>query len=88
MHYQVVKYIRKYHPGAVLMPGLGENQDSKGKRIHSWKKGYVGGQPDIIIQNLHKRYNDLAIELKNLDGSGELPNEQKTYLETSRDNNY
>ena len=35
LHYQVVKYIRKYHPGAVLIPGLGKNQDSKGKRIHS-----------------------------------------------------
>ena len=34
LHYQVVKYIRKYHPGAVLILGLGENQDSKvGRKV-------------------------------------------------------
>ena len=26
------------------------------KRIDSWKKGYIRGSPDLIINNLHKHY--------------------------------
>ena len=37
-----------------MTAGLGENQDTKDNRIKSFKKGYIKGQPDLIIQNLHK----------------------------------
>ena len=37
-----------------MIAGLGENQDSPEKRINSWKKGSMIGQPDIIIMNYHK----------------------------------
>ena len=57
LHYKVVQYIRRFYPEAIIA-GLGENQkDSSEKSIKSWRKGYMKGQPDIIIMNNHKEYN-------------------------------
>ena len=58
LHYKVVQYIRRFYPEAIMIAGLGENQkDSSEKSIKSWRKGYMKGQPDIIIMNNHKEYN-------------------------------
>ena len=65
LHYKVVQYIRRFYPEAIMIAGLGENQkDSSEKRINSWRKGYMKGQPDIIIMNNHNEYNGLCIEFK------------------------
>lgn len=55
-------------------PDLGGMHDPKPKRFDVSKKGYTGGQPDIIIINLHKRYSGFSIELKTPKGTGVLSN--------------
>ena len=52
------------------MAGLGELQVTSNKRIESYKKGYIKRQPDLIIQNLHKKYNGLCTEFKTLKRNG------------------
>ena len=64
LHSKVVELIRNFYPGAIMVPGLGENQDTPDKRINSWKKGYMRGQPDLMILNYHKDYKGLCIEFK------------------------
>ena len=64
LHCKVVQYIRRFYPDAVIVPGLGENQDTVSKRINSWREGYMKGKPDIMIMNNHLRYNGLCIEFK------------------------
>ena len=54
LHCKVVEYIRRLDPEVILVAGLGELQDTCSKRINSWKKGYMKGQPDIVIIDYHK----------------------------------
>ena len=65
LHYKVVGFIKKHFQEAIFVPRLGEMQRTGSMRIESLMKGYRGGQPDILILNLHKIYNGMAIELKN-----------------------
>ena len=88
LHYKVINYIREYYSSAIIIAGLGENQDTIPKRIDSKCKGYTKGQPDIIIANKHKYYSGLAIELKNPNGLGRLSPEQADVLDRLDDNNY
>ena len=64
LHYKVINFIRKFFAEAVIVPGLGELQDTDAKRIDAWKKGYKSGQPDILILNRTRNASGLAIELK------------------------
>ena len=64
LHSKVVELIRNFYPDAIMVPGLGENQDTPDKRINSWKKGYMLGQPDLMILDYHKYYKGLCIEFK------------------------
>ena len=64
LHYKVVDLIRKFYPDSILVAGLGENQDTEGKRLDSYKKGYVRGQPDLMVLNYHKDFEGLGIEFK------------------------
>lgn len=48
LHYKVVQYIRRFHPESIIVAGLGELQDTCSKRINSWRKGYMKGQPDTL----------------------------------------
>ncbi len=64
LHYSIVSWIRRFHPRAIVAPGLGELQDTESKRKDAWAKGYVSGQPDLLILNRHTRFNGLALELK------------------------
>ena len=64
LHSKVIELIRNFYPDSILVPGLGENQDTSEKRINSWKKGYMRGQPDLMILNYHKDYKGLCIEFK------------------------
>ena len=65
LHYKVVQYIRWFYPEAIIVAGLGALQDTCSKRITSWKKGCMKGQPDIMIMNYHKDYSGFCIEFKN-----------------------
>ena len=64
LHYKVVQLIRNYYPDALLVAGLGENQDTDDKRLDSYKKGYQRGTPDLMILNYHVDYKGLCIEFK------------------------
>ena len=63
LHYKVVDLIRRYYPDSILVAGLGENQDED-KRLDSYKKGYMRGQPDLMVLDYHKDYKGLCIEFK------------------------
>ena len=65
LHYQIIKVIRRFYPHALLLPGLGELQDTSSKRIDAYRKGYQRGQANIVIGNKHIAYQGFAIELKN-----------------------
>lgn len=80
LHTKVVGFLRKYHPEAILIAGLGENQDTSSKRINSWKKGYQRGTPDLIIANANRQHSGLAIEFKNPGGTGKTSKEQNEVL--------
>ena len=56
LHVKVVSFLKKRYPHSLFTVTLGENQDTAFKRIDSFKKGYLRGSPDLIINNLHKHY--------------------------------
>ena len=51
-------------------------------------KGYKSGQPDILILNLHKIYNGMAIELKTPSGQGILSVKQASHLGVLKNNSF
>jgi len=80
LHHKVVQAIRRFYPQVILIPGLGELQDTQYKRIDAFRKGYQKGQPDILILNEHKTYRGLAIELKTPMGTGSVSQSQSNSL--------
>lgn len=56
LHCKLVQCICRFYPAAIIVAELGELQDTPAKRINSWKKGYMKGQPDIMIMNYHNDY--------------------------------
>jgi prophage antirepressor-like protein len=80
LHYQVVRHIREWYPNVIIIPGLGEYQDSSAKRCDAWSKGYIGGQPDLIIMEPSKGYCGYAIELKTPKGTGTVSGKQKCWM--------
>ena len=48
-HYKVADMIRRFYPDSILVAGLGELQDTEDKRLDSYRKGYMKGQPDLTI---------------------------------------
>ena len=67
---------------------LGENQCTSAMRIDSYKKGYLHGSPDLIINNLHKNYTGFAIEFKNPNGKGILSDDQSNMLQQYQNNGF
>ena len=67
---------------------LGENQDTAFKRIDSFKKGYLRGSPDMIINNLHKHYRGFCIEFKSPKGNGVLSPNQSMMLRQYQNNGF
>ena len=61
LHVKVISFLKKRYPHSLFTVTLGENQDNVHKRIDSSKKGYLHGSPDLIINNLHKRYTGFCI---------------------------
>ena len=88
LHSKVVHLIRNFYPDAIMVPGLGENQDTSEKRINSWKMGYMRGQPDLTILNYHKDYNGLCIEFKSPTNYYEVSDSQKEMKERYQRNCY
>ena len=76
LHYKVVQYIRRIHPESIIVAGLGELQDTCSKRINSWNKGYMKGQPDIS----HKDYSGSCIEFKSPTNNYHVSESQNGYL--------
>jgi len=88
LHIQVVKYLRRFHPYAMLAAGLGELQQTVGQRIEGKMKGYTKGTCDLMILNKHLDFSGMCIELKNPKGTGELSPEQHEWLKNMHLNNH
>ena len=88
LHYKVVDWIRKYIQEPIIIPGLGEHQKTNDIRHDAWKKGYSGGQPDIILLNCHSFYKGLCLEFKTPNGRGVLSDNQSNYLNILHNNNF
>ena len=80
LHVKVVSFLKKRYPHSLFTVTLGENQDTVHKRIDSFKKGYLRGSPDLIINNLHKNYTGFCIEFKSPKGNGVLSPDQSMIL--------
>ena len=88
LHVKVVSFLKKRYPHSLFTATLGENQDTAFKRIDSFKKGYVRGSPDLIINNLHKHYTGFCIEFKNPKGNGVLSPDQSMILLQYQNNGF
>ena len=64
LHCKVVQYITRIYPDAIIVAGLGENQDAPGKRIQFSKKGHMRSQPDFMILNYNKSWKGFCLEFK------------------------
>ena len=64
LHAEVVSFLKKRYPHSPSTVTLGENQDTAFKRINSFKKGYLHGSPDLIINTLHKHDTGFCILLQ------------------------
>ena len=80
LHVKVVSFLKKRYPHSLFTVTLDENQDTVHKRIDSFKKGYLRGSPDLIINNLHKHYTGFCIESKSPKGNGVLSPDQSMIL--------
>ena len=88
LHVKVVSFLKKRYPHSLFTVTLGENQDTAFKRIDSFKKGYLRGSPDMIINNLHKHYRGFCIEFKNPKGNGVLSPDQSMMLRQYQNNGF
>jgi prophage antirepressor-like protein len=88
LHTKVVSFIKKRFPDSIFTATLGENQDTKEKRIDAYNKGYLKGSPDIVINNLHKSYTGFAIEFKSPKGTGQLSEDQSKLLKAYQMNGF
>ena len=88
LHVKVVSFLKKRYPHSLFTVTLGENQDTVQKRIDSFKKGYIRGSPDLIINNLHKHYTGFCIEFKSPKGNGILSPDQSMILLQYQNNGF
>ena len=88
LHVNIVSFLKKKYPHSLFTVTLGENQDTAFKRIDSFKKGYLRGSPDLIINNLHKHYTGFCIEFKSPKGNGVLSPDQSMILLQYQNNGF
>ena len=88
LHFKVVSFLKKRYHHSLFTVTLGENQDTVHKRIDSFKKGYLRGSPDLIINNLHKHYTGFCIEFKSPKGNGVLSPDQSMILLQYQNNGF
>ena len=86
LHVKVVSFLKKRYPHSTFTATWGKNQYTCNKRIESYKKGYLRGSPDLIINNLHKNYTGFATEFKNSNGKGILSYDQSNMLRQYQNN--
>ena len=80
LYVKVVSFLKKRFPHSLITATLGENQCTSAMRIDSYKKGYLRGSPDLIINNLHKHYTRFAVEFKSPKRNGVLSPNQSMML--------
>ena len=88
LHKKVVNFLRKRFPHSLFVATLGENQITSDMRIKSQQFGYMKGSPDLIINNLNKKYTGFAIEFKAPNGKGVLSVEQSKMMKAYDDNDF
>ena len=88
LHVKVVSFLKKRYPYSLFTVTLGENQDTVNERIDSFKKGYLRGSPDLIINKLHKHYTGFCIEFKSPKGNGVLSPDQSMMLRQYQNNGF
>ena len=88
LHVKVVSFLKKRYPHSLFTVTLGENQDLSYKRIDSYKKGYLRGSPDLIINNLHKHHTGFCIEFKSPKGNSVLSPDQSMMLRQYENNGF
>ena len=88
LHVKVISFLKKRYPHSLFTVTLGENQETVHKRIDSFKKGYLRGSPDLIINNLHKHYTGSCIEFKSPKGNGVLSPDQSMILLQYQNNSF
>ena len=88
LHVKVASFLKKRYHHSLFTVTLGENQDTVHKRINSFKKGYLRGSPDLIINNLHKHYTGFCIEFKSPKGNGVLSPDQSMILLQYQNNGF
>jgi len=88
LHTKVISFIKNQYPESLFIATLGELQDTPDKRIKAFNMGYIKGTPDIIIQNLHKKYNGFVIEFKSPKTGGVVSPEQVKMLNVYKTNNF
>ena len=88
LHCKVVQYSRRFCPEAIIIAGLGENQDTPTKRINSWKKAYMKGQPDIMIINHHKHFKGSCVKFKSPNNNYERSEAQLKMKKLYRKNGF
>ena len=88
LHYEVVDIIRRFYPDSILVADLGELQDTEDKRLDSYKKGYMKGQPDLTILKSYKDFMVLGIELKLPTGNYRVSDAQKEMKKRYFNNGY
>lgn len=86
----VVNYIRDHHKNLLFSCTHTENMlSSPQDRYDATCLGYTQGLPDLYIFSRRGKYTGMAIELKNLWGTGELSQEQQNILEKlEKEGNY
>ena len=88
LHVKVISFLKKRYPRSLFSITLGENHRTGGMRIDSYKKGYLRGSPDLIINNLHKHYTGFCIEFKSPKGNGVLSPDQSIMLRQYQNNGF
>ncbi len=88
LHAKVVDFVRRFHPEANIVAGLGENQVTDEMRIKSWQMGYTRGQCDLLLLNKHETWTGMAVELKSPTGLGVVSSDQMKFLERLEEAGY
>ena len=81
LHTAFCAYARERFPTVRISPGLGEMQDTSGRRLECWRKGYQKGQPDLIVHQRSGNFSGLAIELKTPQGTGVVSPHQTQWMD-------
>ena len=80
LHSKVVDYIRRFHPHAKMVAGLGEFQSTSALRIDGFQKGCQKGTADLMIMNKHMDFIGFCFEFKAPRGYGSLAEAQDDWL--------